>query len=291
MSIGKHNFIKVNPLTIIMLGNALKTLVLLSLFTVVVSASIHMTFPKEVTYSDVAKVSSTHGEPNYLKDANLGSIAPGQTLDIVIDRSTGTAFFWDNLQIAVPDGWQHTGAKHPDYFNWQLIVPKDAALGMYNLTMYASGDIQVVTPEIIRLALDVRNDVYSFKVDSSYPVYIDSSNSVPFTVKSDSVAADVVRLSLDGVPSTWYGSKSVILSPNEGRRMFFLVEPKTEGSYDIAFKVSSSLGGAGGSADSKMVVYPASLKAKLTVLNEGFSIVTVVLQPIYSILSIIGSLF
>ncbi len=274
-----------------MLGNALKTLVLLSLCLSIVSASIHVTFPKDITYNEVVNVSTTHGEPNYLKDAVLGSIAPGQTLDLTIDRSSGTAFFWDNLQIAVPDGWQHTGAKHADDFHQQIIVPKDTALGVYNLKMYASGDIQVVTPERINLTLNVRNDVYSFKVDSSYPVYIDSSNSVPFTVKSDSIAADVVRLSLDGVPATWYGSKSVILSPNEERRMFFLVDPKTEGSYDIAFKVSSSLGGAGGSADSKMIVYPASLKAKLTVLNEGFSIVTVVLQPIYSLLSIIGSLF
>ena len=143
-----------------MLGNALKTLALLSLFTVVVSASIHITLPKDITYSEVVKVSSKHGEPNYLRDAVLGSIAPGQTLDLTIDRSSGTTFFWDNLQIAVPDGWQHTGAKLAGEFHQQIIVPKDAALGNYNLTMYASGDIQVVTPEIIRLALDVRSDVY-----------------------------------------------------------------------------------------------------------------------------------
>jgi len=274
-----------------MLKQIIGQLVIFSLFLSIASASIHLTSPYDITYSQVEKVSSQHGEPNYLKSETLGSIAPGQTLRLVIDRHSGTAFFWDNIELTIMDGWKKTGSKQAEVFTYDVEIPKDAALGLYNVTIHASGDIQVVTPEVITLSLDVKNDVYSFTTEPSYSVYIDASNALPFSLKSDSIGSDLVRLSLEGIPADWLGSKDIILSPNEERRMFFLLDPKIEGTYPIKFKATSALGGAAGSADSELIVYPPSLKSKLVVLNEGFSIVTVVLQPFYSLLSLIGSIF
>lgn len=68
--------------------------VILSIFLTIVSASIHITYPQDVTYSEIAKASSQSGDPTYLKTEKLGNIAPGQTLRINIARTSGTMFFW-----------------------------------------------------------------------------------------------------------------------------------------------------------------------------------------------------
>ncbi len=263
--------------------------VILSIFLTIVSASIHITYPQDVTYSEIAKASSQSGDPTYLKTEKLGNIAPGQTLRINIARTSGTMFFWDNLDVKVPEGWKKVGSKYASEFIYEITVPKETATGTYKIILSASGDIKVMTPNVLNLTIDVRNDVYSFKVMPQYDVFIDTSNAMPFSIKSDSLATDTVYLSLSGIASDWVASKSAVLAPNEEKKSLFLVDPKNEGSYDITFTAVSSLEGAAGSADSKLVVHPTSLTSKLRVLNEGFSIVTVILQPFYSLLSLLGS--
>ena len=263
--------------------------VIFSLFLTIASASIHITYPKDVTYSEVVKISKQSGEPNYLKNEKLGNIAPGQSFRITIDRASGTIFFWDNLDLTVPEGWKKVGSKYASEFVYEVTVPKETATGSYKIILSASGDIKVMTQNVLNLTIDVRNDVYSFNIMPKYDVFMDTSNSLPFSIKSDSLATDTVYLSLTGIASDWVASKSAVMAPNEERKAFFLVDPKNEGTYDITFNAVSSLEGAAGSADSKLVVQPTSLKSKLEVLNEGFSIVTVILQPFYSLLSLLGS--
>ena len=272
-----------------MLKTLLAYSVIFSLFLTLVSASIHITYPKDVTYSEVVKISKQSGEPNYLKNEKLGNIAPGQSFRITIDRASGTIFFWDNLDFAVPEGWKKVGSKYASEFVYEVTVPKETAIGTYKIILSTSGDIKVMTQNVLNLTIDVRNDVYSFKIMPQYDVFMDTSNSLPFSIKSDSLATDTVYLSLTGIASDWVASKSAVMAPNEERKAFFLVDPKNEGTYDITFNAVSSLEGAAGSADSKLVVQPTSLKSKLEVLNEGFSIVTVILQPFYSLLSLLGS--
>jgi uncharacterized membrane protein len=272
-----------------MLKTLLAYSVIFSLFLTIASASIHITYPKDVTYSEVVKISKQSGEPNYLKNEKLGNIAPGQSFRITIDRASGTIFFWDNLDLTVPEGWKKVGSKSASEFVYEVTVPKETAIGTYKIILSASGDIKVMTQNMLNLTIDVRNDVYSFKIMPQYDVFMDTSNSLPFSIKSDSLATDTVYLSLVGIASDWVASKSVVMAPNEERKSFFLVDPKNEGTYDITFNAVSSLEGAAGSADSKLVVQPTSLKSKLKVLNEGFSIVTVILQPFYSLLSLLGS--
>jgi uncharacterized membrane protein len=272
-----------------MLKTLLAYSVIFSLFLTIASASIHITYPKDVTYSEVVKISKQSGEPNYLKNEKLGNIAPGQSFRITIDRASGTIFFWDNLDLAVPEGWKKVGSKYASEFVYEVTVPKETATGSYKIILSASGDIKVMTQNTLNLTIDVRNDVYSFNILPKYDVFMDTSNSLPFSIKSDSLATDTVYLSLAGIASDWAASKSAVMAPNEERKSFFLVDPKNEGTYDITFNAVSSLEGAAGSADSKLVVQPTSLKSKLEVLNEGFSIVTVILQPFYSLLSLLGS--
>jgi len=274
-----------------MIGFTLRQLLVLPLFLVIVSASIHVTFPFDATYSTVVVASTEHGEPNYLKSEYIGSIAPGQTLKLTIDRQSGTTFLWDNIEATIPTGWEQTVSKLVSTIEYDIKVPKEAAAGTYSVTLLASGDMQVLSPNSIILTMDVSNALFSIKADPFYAVYIDTSNSVPFSITSDSIAKETLTIAIAGIPSSWINSKNVVLSPREERRMFFTIEPKTEGLYPITFKATNEAGTDLVSADSTMVVYPASLKAKLTVLSEGFSIVNIVLQPLYSLLSLIGSLF
>jgi uncharacterized membrane protein len=270
----------------------LKQLLAFTLFLTIVSASsIHLIFPKDVTYSRIIVPSKVYGEPNYLGGNQLGNIAPGQKIILAIDRVTGTKFLWDNIDITAPEGWKKVGSKQVSTFNYEIDVPSDAAEGMYNITISARGDMQVLTPEIVSLIIDVDKEVYMFEIDPDYQVYIDASNSVPFTVRSESIATESVKLSIDGIPSSWVEEKRIVLAPGEKRKTFFVVNPKTEGVYPVQFKASLSSGEIVGSLDSQITVSPATLASKLRVLNEGFSIVTVILQPFYSLLSLIGSIF
>jgi len=276
-----------------MIGFTLRQLMVLPLFLVIVSASsyIHITSPFEATYGTVVVSSAGHGVPNYLQSENIGSIAPGQTLKLIIDRQSGMTFLWDNIEATIPPGWEETVSKQVSTIEYDIKVPKEATTGTYSVTLLVSGDMQVLSPNSIILTMDVSNALFSIKADPFYAVYIDTSNSVPFSITSDSIAKETLKIAVDGIPSSWINSKDVVLSPREERRMFFTIEPKTEGLYPIAFKATNEAGTDLVSADSTMVVYPASLKAKLTVLSEGFSIVNIVLQPLYSLLSLIGSVF
>jgi hypothetical protein len=272
-----------------MLKQLLTSLVAFSLFLTLASASIHITYPKDVTYSEIAKASKESGDFNYLKTEKLGSIAPGQTLVLKIDRASGTIFLWDNLELRLPEGWKKTGSRQASYFTYEITVPKETAPGTYTITLAASGDIKVMTPNMLNLTVDVRTNLYSFKLNPTYTAYMDTSNVIPFSIRSDSLAIDTLYLTLEGIPVNWFQAKNVVVAPLEEKKLFFLVTPKNEGTYGLTFTAQSSLGGAAGAMDSQLIVKPTSLKAKLQVLNEGFSIVTVILQPFYSLLSLIGS--
>jgi hypothetical protein len=266
-------------------------LLVFPLFLTIVLASIHVTYPVDVTYSTVAKTSTQHGVPNILQSDLLGSVAPGQTVRLIIDRKSNTTFLWDSVELTIPDNWKKTGSKAVSDIEYYITVPQEAQTGVYTITLTASGDIQVLTPEVIALEIDVSNNLYHADVNSLYPVYIDTSNAIPFTVRTDSIAREDTRIILEGVPTNWVDAKKFTLMPGEERRSFFTMEPKSEGVYPAKFKVLNDEGTELASSDSQITVYPASLGAKLKVLNEGFSIVTVVLQPFYSLLSLIGSIF
>jgi len=266
-------------------------LVITPLFLAVASASIHLNSPKEVIYSDIYQISQSHGEPNILESEKLGDVAPGQTVYFVIERKSSTTFLWDNANIQIPDGWKKTGEVEPDAFLYDVAVPQNTKEGDYTITITTSGDLQVLTPNVIDLTVHVEEDAYFLAVDDFYSVYMDAFNLVPFTIKSDSIAQDPVSLSIEGIPANWVEKKEITISAGEEKRIFFLVDPKTEGVYPIKFKAITSQGGIGGTADSQITVYPASLSSKLKALGEGFSIVTPILQPFYSLLAIIGSLF
>jgi hypothetical protein len=254
----------------------------------VVSASVTITYPIYANFDsrNATYVSQFVGDKTILTGKMLGKVAPGQTLVLVFSRETGSNWLWDRFQTST--GWNEH-IRIGDEITLIINIPKDAQ-GMYQLNITGTGSYEpgiVKTPEVLPITLEVTPAVYEYVFEQKYDLYVDYPNSVFFKVKSNSLAADVLEFSIADFPAKWVKKIQAKVEPLQERKLFFSINPMEEKSYRVKFTAMRE-SGITDIVDGTLDVHPATLKTKLKSLSEGFSIVPIILQPFYSLLSLLG---
>jgi hypothetical protein len=266
--------------------------VLILLFMTVVFADISLLQPKTMLFDRVTQVSTSPDLPNVLQGAELGNIAPGQTLAMLFSTTSGGNYDWLQASIVPPQGWAKEDAvtleRDVHTLTAYLYVPADAAEGTYTFDVVASRGVEGIrTPERVSITLNVQNDVFEYGFPEGY-VAIAGKSELQFTVKSNSVGADTLKiLGLEGLPEKYTIQTEAEIRPLEERTIILDIKPSDEGVYPITFRIGRTTSPVIDTVQTELRVKP-TLQSKLALFGEGFALVPIILQPFYSLLSLFG---
>jgi hypothetical protein len=248
-----------------------------------------MLYPKQLTFTYVS-----HGDypACILTGAELGDIGPGQTLTLVIDRSSGAPFPWSQVTLTPPYGWAKEDTIDPvrDITNMTVTttVPMNAASGRYILKMTTEslrGELECNGQ--VELGLTVKRFSYSFP--AGFSVEAGRCSKLPVVIRSTSLVTETFSFNrIEGLPAKWSKQATFTLNPGETRTVELDVCPMDEGMYYLKFSALTSAGiREQGVSENYLRVKP-TLKSKFQSFGEGFSIAPAILQPFYSLLSFFG---
>ena len=262
-------------------------------------ADVRMIYPKHMSFTEDY---INYGESTrYMGGANLGDIAPGQTLRIIIERTSASAkalpgeeFLWNFLEISAPEpGWtKQDSSLGPSMLAVSLTVPKEATgtKSFFITAVNTEGARGLRTPEKVPLQMNIEADIFEYLVSEggTYYAYAGRLNDVKFKVRSKSIASDDILLEDMRQPSSWSRPKYVTVEPLADNEVSLFFEPDKEGLYDLDVKATrASNTEISDHFSAKLRVYP-TLESKFNACANGFSLTTIILQPIYSLMGLIA---
>lgn len=256
----------------------MRTAIALLLFCSVALASVNLIYPAQLQLEKGTQ-------------AELGKISPGQTLKLIFDRQTGGNFLWDRIMLTPPAGWEKDDAplttRDVDSLTVFLRVAEDAA-GDYSFVATARNDLGLRSPEEVTFKINVTKNVYSYSFAEGYFVEAGKTSLIPLRVRSESIAEDTLYFGkIAGLPAKWVTAEPLLIAPGAEKNTTISVTPIDEGFFRIDFAVSRNSSSIIDSAKAHLRVKP-TLQSKLRAYGEGFSLVPIILQPFYALLSLFG---
>jgi hypothetical protein len=241
-------------------------------------------------------------EPNYIdpvptNELYLGNVMPGQTLELIFSRSTGTtgqqrAIFWETATATIPGKETVTSELRGAKLSLKIKIPETHS-GKYAFSIKLEGiQLRIIQPEIMKFWVDVRPaSLYNIELSPEYHLNAGESNVVPVKIISSSVASDTLTLTdIEGMPLGWFNRQPVYLRYMSEREMTLDIAPFEEGAYSTTLHISRASNDVVNSEQTVFRVTP-TLKSKLKAYGEGIAIVPVILQPFYSLMALLGSVF
>ena len=230
---------------------------------------------------------------------NLGRIGPGQTIDIVVNGVAADARFgmegrWQILKVIdAPAGWQGFDSKElATTMKAGVKAAPDAKDGEYRVTFRLEEDpnqqqgLGAVTFQVV---ITVSRNVISATFQKQAVVTgVGQPARYPITLKSTSIASDVFVISAEDVPS-WNYVKTVHLPAGGSVNTFYEIVANEEKEYKPIIVITSH------SSDEIKISKEVSMAVKSDLIGDikatknGILIFPIVLEPLYSLLGIIGS--
>ncbi|GEM_PF-2803448 len=228
-------------------------------------------------------------------EVSLGNVMPGQTLELIFTRDTGTtgqmrAIFWETATATLPDNSTLKSQLMGGRLSLKIPIPKGFT-GKYALSVRMEGtQIGIIQAETVNLWVNVQNGLYGFDMKPEYHISAGQPNNIPVTVTSSSAASDTLSVtSTEGMPFGWFDRQPTYIRYVSSREMNLDIAPFEEGYYPTKISISRASDGVLEMKTTAFRVTP-TLKSKLKAYSEGISIVPVILQPFYSVLSFLGLL-
>ena len=228
---------------------------------------------------------------------NLGTIGPGQTIDIVVngiaigERGEGR---WQILRVVnLPPGWQGFDSKElATRMKAGLKAANNANEGEYKIGFRLEEDPnhQMGLGSVdFQVALTVSRNV----VSATFPKQmVDTGVGQParysIIIKSKSAANDIFEISAENV-SSWEYRKAVHVPAGGTVTTFYEIVANEEKEYNPVIVIKSQ------SSDDIKISQVLKLAVKSDVVGDikatknGVLIFPIVLEPLYSLLGIIGS--
>ena len=265
----------------------MKKIVFLVLLATIVSASSTLVYPQTI-YMNMG--SYDENNDYYMGEFDLGKIAPGQDLKMIFSRNTSeynteseASIFWikaegNNIQSLMSVHFIEASYKIP--FNLR-------GEHKFNVTLKGS-EVGTITPHIMTFKIFVTENVYDFEFQKEHVLNAGKTKGITIKIKSNSASADTLTFTnTEGIPSNWIKKSNVLMEPGETKLITILANANEEGQYSAKLNVGRHSSQLHDSLEMNFRVKP-TFSAKLKAFSEGFSIIPVVMQPFYSLLSMIG---
>lgn len=267
----------------------MKKIIALLILTSVAIASAALTYPQSIMMDYGA-----YNEQNvyYLGEFDLGKISPGQDLRLVFSRHTGpgnsesdASIFWESAEGNEVSSF----VKGMNLEAVHTIPPSVRGNYAFDLTLRGS-KLGTIAPHKIKFKLFITEDVYFFEYEKTHEMSAGTTKEITVKIRSESIASDVLNFrNSEGIPSSWIEQDNLVMGPGETKTVTMKITPNEEGMYNAKIKAGRLSSQITDTMPMEIRVKP-TLSSKLKAFNEGFSIIPVIMQPFYSLMSLLGSI-
>lgn len=226
---------------------------------------------------------------------DLGSVQPGETIEIIISNNTGLGEEKWVQAIApesnLPTGWASIdSAVGEETFVVRVIVPQNAAENIYNFKVIAKSSAIGINDESINARLSVEKGLVTASVERKEPreaVYVEQPVYYKIILNNSSIAEHTVVIN-STLSCQWFEPQEFTVGPKDIAEYEITVIPRIYGKKEFSFNINSVLNNSEiGSFTSKLAVLP-TLKGKYSSALHGFPFFTISLLPYYIINSFIS---
>ena len=270
----------------------IKHLGLMLLFSAIflssVNASTYVLYPVQMSFEEVLEL-DTVAHALIMEQKYLGKVSPGQVIELVFDRYSGGNFNWTDAVIDAPAfGLVQEIEASAQNITAKIPVPTDVTEAQYLFTVNISNYLGLRAIESVTFVVDVLHDVYTFDFPEGTTINAGETTTLTLNIKSYSIAPETLTLgNFEGLPAKWSQTATLFMGPLDQKAASFSVTPLQEGFYDLQFKLTHASSSVAETKNFALRVYP-TIKAKFQSFGEGFSLVPMLLQPLYSLLSWLG---
>ncbi|MBS3060123.1 MAG: hypothetical protein J4432_01295 [DPANN group archaeon] len=227
--------------------------------------------------------------PTLYEGSSLWQIGPGQQTTLVFSRKFGDQTFpWDALQLDVPNGWQYSTSLQADTITASLKVGQKAVPGEYVIKATLLTNLGTRMPESKDFKLTVTDKPYVVMIPAEIRAPAGRKTQVEFTIESRSISQDELMFDkISGLPSAWSSETRAVLEPGASQAMTFYITPEQEGLFEVEFRYQSASGDS--RARKSIVIVKPTLESTLKGFSQGVVLTPNVLQPFYSLISLLAS--
>ena len=229
---------------------------------------------------------------------NLGKIGPGQTIDIVVNGVVplpkGSEGRWQILRVVdVPQGWEGFDSKELGVkMQAGVKAADDAKDGEYRITFRLDEDSkhqQGLGSVTFQVIVTVSKNVLAVSLPKqSIETGVGQPARYSIVLKSTSVASDVFEIYAEDVP-VWSYKKAVHVPAGTTVNTFYEIVANEEKEYNPTIIIRSQSSGVINSSQKVTMVVKTDVIGDIKATRNGVLIFPMVLEPLYSLLGIIGS--
>lgn len=229
-------------------------------------------------------------QPN--QTIELGSVMPGETLLITIDRN---ALFhkWSNAWIQaelLPQDWKaHPALKEEKSISLAVRIPSNARIGSQNLPITVVDEHTGIEEKFNAVIFLEKGLVSVVMPESQKRVQVNGTACYKLALFNDSLAPHKVIVS-SSLPKYWFSSIGVELKPKDSIDLNACINAMVIGSRDFYFYIDSALFEERFHSVKATIEVEPTVKGKYSASLNGFSFFMPTLIPYYLIDSFLSLL-
>ncbi len=253
----------------------------------------------------------TRGTLSEEEVTHIGQAAPGQEITLIFSRERHEgAFYWSKAtsnidgsgyysiprdkaleEILPPETIKENNLGNRTYLALKLRIPREGNTFKFNVTLLPrEGFGDSATRQ---LSVDIEKDVYDFKIQEKTELQAGKKGAIEGTIKSNSIAVEEFTFKPSKLPEEWLIRETgetevaVRVRPGETKQFTLPLQIDQEGQYEVTYSVRDTAKTHVGTYDVALRVKP-TFRSKLKGFTRGHSVTMPLLQPFYSLLSLLG---
>lgn len=222
----------------------------------------------------------------------LGQMAVGETLRVVLQRKSGLGFEWDSIEIdaqALPPGWRPSMKTTDKTLVAEISVPADAEETIQRISFTVRSSAQPFSQESFFGYLTVKKNLLEASMEKLKQNSMVGENSTfRLLLNNGSISSQKVIVH-SSLPDYWFEPKTVELLPKQTVDLNLEIHPYSYGKRQFSFTVSSALNSFEKSFAAELDVF-STLKGKVSSALFGFPFFTISLLPQFLVNAFLATL-
>jgi len=213
--------------------------------------------------------------------AELGNVARGETIRVVMQRQSGTGFQWDKISFdnsTLLSGWDASFELQDKTIIAIFKIPKDAAESIQRISFTLESNASPVSKENFSVYVTVKKNLLSASMEGlKQESEVGVATKFKLIINNESIAPQRISVK-SSLPNYWFESASFEVEPLQTLDVNLLVYPANYGQRNFSFSVKSELNDFSSNFAAELAVI-SSIRGKFLAPMFGLPFFTISLFP------------
>ena len=236
---------------------------------------------------------------------HLGTVGPGQTLELQISRDTGLPAainpttghnaFWDQASVirsTLPASWQSRDSlKYESPLTVFVTIGPEAVKGNYVFSVGFTDEYEGTAPQVAKFNVTVDPNVFDVSLDQpTVTAGVGQPAVFALRAKSKSVASDTFVIKASGLPYDWQFTKTFFLPHGSEQVVFFEVVGNIQKEVPFQINVTSVSSKDITKTTNAKVITQSTLLQDAKSTSLGLPLFPSVEQQVYAVVGLVSNL-